>query len=268
MIYDVETTGLSVLQDHIISMACVVATWIDGKLVKQGTFDTLVHTNRPINPDATRVHGIKNCDLSQAPEFSSALNSMIKTIGSLVPAHTRTIWVAHNGSRFDDIIMLKNARRVNPNLFDTALNKTNPHGFMDTLKLTRALCNSAGFTRNLPRSRTGKLSLTLTNCYKAWVDPAGFDNAHDALADTLALFGVLEAIDLSIQQCLAATEKWQKYLPVLMVRAKENTVTIDTAHHRPKPVAGMSGPSRILCLSCVRFLATKTANCCKKKKIA
>jgi DNA polymerase-3 subunit epsilon len=64
--FDLETTGIDVERDRIVQLALI--------RVEPGgtrrTFETLVNPERPIPPEATRIHGIKDSDVAHAPTFS------------------------------------------------------------------------------------------------------------------------------------------------------------------------------------------------------
>jgi len=68
IVLDVETTGLSPKQGHrIIEVACVE---IDDFVPTGRNFQTYVHPDREIDPDAQRVHGISLEFLADKPRFA------------------------------------------------------------------------------------------------------------------------------------------------------------------------------------------------------
>lgn len=64
--FDLETTGTDPAKDRIVQIA-LVRLGPDGA---RRTFSTLVNPQRPIPPDATAVHGIRDEHVRSAPSFS------------------------------------------------------------------------------------------------------------------------------------------------------------------------------------------------------
>ncbi len=65
-VFDLETTGIDVEKDRVIQIA-VIRVEPDGS---RRTYETLVNPERPIPPEATKVHGIKDADVADKPTFS------------------------------------------------------------------------------------------------------------------------------------------------------------------------------------------------------
>jgi DNA polymerase III subunit epsilon len=82
---DVETTGLSPwFGDRICEIAVVRC---QGEKIVD-TFDTLVNPERPISPGASRVNGLSDEDVSDAPPFpeiASKVNPLLK--GAIIVCH-------------------------------------------------------------------------------------------------------------------------------------------------------------------------------------
>jgi len=64
---DLETTGLEVEKGHRICEAALL-TYEDGKLVERWVHR--FNPERPVDPDASRVHGIYFEDVAECPKFS------------------------------------------------------------------------------------------------------------------------------------------------------------------------------------------------------
>jgi DNA polymerase-3 subunit epsilon len=64
--FDLETTGIDVEKDRVVQIA-IIRVEPDGR---RRTFESLVNPERPIPPEATRVHGIKDSDVAHQPTFS------------------------------------------------------------------------------------------------------------------------------------------------------------------------------------------------------
>lgn len=89
--FDTETTGLSSQEDRIIELGAVEL--IDG--IETGvTYHQRIKVDRPINPDAMAVHGIRDSDLVDCPEFADVVGEFLEFIGS-------DELIIHNGLRFD-----------------------------------------------------------------------------------------------------------------------------------------------------------------------
>lgn len=64
--FDLETTGIDVEKDRVVQIA-IIRVEPDGR---RRTFESLVNPERPIPPEATRIHGIKDSDVAHQPTFS------------------------------------------------------------------------------------------------------------------------------------------------------------------------------------------------------
>ncbi len=97
VVFDIETTGLYADQgDEIVELGAVMVE----NLELGQTFQTMVNPRRPIPASATRISGIRDADVSSAPDISLALPRFLDFVGS-------RIWVAQN-ARFDlSFIVLK-----------------------------------------------------------------------------------------------------------------------------------------------------------------
>ena len=73
-VIDLETTGFSPTTDRVVEAACV--------LVEQGaitrTWSSLVNPGRAIPEYATRVHGITDADVRNAPRFEFVQRQLFK----------------------------------------------------------------------------------------------------------------------------------------------------------------------------------------------
>jgi DNA polymerase-3 subunit epsilon len=67
VIFDLETTGLSVVNDKIIELA-YVKHWPDGRIDQE---DILFNPGRPIPPDVTLIHGISDEEVKNSPLFNT-----------------------------------------------------------------------------------------------------------------------------------------------------------------------------------------------------
>ena len=68
-VFDLETTGIDPDKDRIIQMA-IIRVEPDGR---RTTFETLVNPEMPIPRESTKVHGITDEDVKDAPTFRQVL---------------------------------------------------------------------------------------------------------------------------------------------------------------------------------------------------
>ena len=118
VVLDFETTGLSPTNDKIIEIGAVKLC--DGTITD--SFNTLVNPKRSIPQAATRVNGITDQMVKNAPYIENVLPELLRFIGDKVI-------VAHNAS-FDMKFLLVNA-------YDCGFEVNNP--VIDTLSLCRRL---------------------------------------------------------------------------------------------------------------------------------
>ena len=113
VIFDLETTGIDVAKDEIVEIAAIL--YERGR--ERARFATLVRPRGSIPPEATRVHGIDDAAVADAPPIERALREFLEFIGD------RDL-VAHNGVRFDLPFVRRVARDLRlpvprNSLFDT-----------------------------------------------------------------------------------------------------------------------------------------------------
>lgn len=118
VVFDLETTGISVAKDDIIEISAVKVK--DGQVVD--TFSTLVNPGRSIPYYATEVNGITDEMVKDAPDIREALRNFLEFAGNQV-------LVGHNIQSFDLNFV-----------YDTALGlfgKTVDNDYIDTLYMAR-----------------------------------------------------------------------------------------------------------------------------------
>lgn len=148
IVVDVETTGFSNVSDRIIEVAAVKC--VNDEIVDR--FSTLINPGRFIPAKITRLTGIANSDVVDAPPFSQIADGLMNFIG------TQPV-VAHNAS-FDARFLANELSRAGY-AFDFK--------YIDTLQLAR---------KAFPELENHKLKTLI----KA-LDLSPLDHQHRALAD-------------------------------------------------------------------------------------
>lgn len=113
VVFDLETTGISVASDDIIEISAVK---VKGGQVAD-TFSTLVNPGRSIPYDATAVHGITDEMVADAPDIREALWDFLAFAGN-------EVLVGHNIQSFDlnfvyDAALSLFGKRVDNDYIDT-----------------------------------------------------------------------------------------------------------------------------------------------------
>lgn len=179
LIFDTETTGLWKFKlplDHpsqpeSVQLAAKLVNDEDGRVLGQINF--IVKAEAECAPEAAAIHGVTQQLIQEA---GVARRVAIASFHNLLKAAEKT--VAHNWD-FDSKIIRRTYHLENSSweLFD----KT--PGFC-TMKSATDVCR-------LPGKIPGKFKWpTLQEAYKFFVDPNGFEGAHDAMVDVDACLGV------------------------------------------------------------------------------
>ncbi len=97
---DTETTGREASTERIIELAIVRGR--GGQIESRDAW--LINPGRPIPPDSTAVHGIKDADVADKPSFADVCSEILLALQGAVPA-------AYNAS-FDRGFLLAEVRRA------------------------------------------------------------------------------------------------------------------------------------------------------------
>ena len=100
VIFDLETTGISPNYDEVIEISALKVK--GGEVVDE--FNTLVNPGRKIPFGATKVNGITNAMVAEAPAFSHVLAEFLDFAEGLV-------LVGHNIARFDMKLIWRDAEQ-------------------------------------------------------------------------------------------------------------------------------------------------------------
>ena len=118
VVFDLETTGINCNCDDIIEIAAVKV--IAGEVTDE--FTTLVNPGTPIPWRITRITGIDNGMVKDAPDFEQALTDFLEFVGDMV-------LVGHNICTFDLLFIYRETQRF--------WNKLPGNDYVDTLPIAR-----------------------------------------------------------------------------------------------------------------------------------
>ena len=89
IVFDTETTGLSFNGgDRLVEIGCVEMV---NRIETGRTFHAYFHPERPVPPEAQRIHGLSDAFLSDKPKFHEKVDDLLEFLGDAV-------LVAHNAS--------------------------------------------------------------------------------------------------------------------------------------------------------------------------
>lgn len=158
VILDLETTGVSIASDRIVEFSAL-------KVSPGGAEEWLtlrINPGIPISPEATRIHGITDADVANAPHFKDVARKIAAFIEGCDLA-------GFNSMKFDIPILCEEFLRVNVD-FNPAR-----HRYVDVQVIFHK-----------------KEQRTLGAAYKFYCQRE-LENAHSAQADTAATYEILKA---------------------------------------------------------------------------
>lgn len=153
--FDLETTGVDVVNDKIVQIA-VVKISPDGDIEKK---KMLINPGRPIPKEASDVHGILDEHVKDKPYFKQISKSLYLYLEGCDIG-------GYNSNQFDVPMLIEEFRRVGLHFDITERN------FIDVMRIERVL--HPGTLEAVYERYTGKT----------------LDGAHDALADVVATYEV------------------------------------------------------------------------------
>ncbi len=157
-IFDLEATGLNITKERIVEIA-ILKINPDGS---EERFKTLINPEISISEEVTKIHGITNEDVKNAPTFSQILDKIIGFINDADLA-------GYNSNKFDIPLLAEELLRAGSS-YDLSNKK-----FIDVQNI---------FHKMEQR--------TLVAAYKFYCEKE-LINAHDAMNDTNATWEVLKA---------------------------------------------------------------------------
>jgi DNA polymerase-3 subunit epsilon len=89
VVLDLETTGLNLTCDHVVSMAAYRV--VEGRIRLGDNFNSLVNPDRTIPSSAVRIHGIVPSMVARAPLFEEVFDQFLSYLGTdiLVGYHVK-----------------------------------------------------------------------------------------------------------------------------------------------------------------------------------
>lgn len=197
VLFDTETTGLDPLKgDRVIEVA---ALELFNDLPTGETFHRLIHPDRDIPPEATRVHGMTLEDLANAPRFAAIADDMLAFFGD-APL------VAHNAAFDFGFLNAELARIKRPSLA--------PSRMIDTLAMAKT--RFPGMPNSLDAlCRRFDIDLSLRT-------------THNALLDCRLLAEVYVELTGGRQRGLSLAEEAGDQLPIIAYSA--------IGPHTPRPI--------------------------------
>lgn len=209
--FDLETTGTNILKDRIVEISIVKV--LPGS-PEPKRYTQRVNPEMPIPADATKVHHITDADVAGAPTFRELAQKIADTFKGCDIA-------GFNSTRFDLPLLIEEMQRahVEFNYHDANL--------IDVQNI---------FHKKEPRN--------LTAAYKFYCGK-DLDNAHSALADTMATYEVFMAqlekyADLpDTTKGLSEFSSFNKMVDLSgrFVRDDKNRIVINFGKHKGKELA-------------------------------
>lgn len=156
--FDLETTGVNITTDRIVEIA-ILKVHPNGK---EESHRWLVNPQMPIPPEVTKVHGISDADVADAPifkELAKEINNLIKD----------SDLAGYNSNRFDIPLLAEEMLRAE----------------VDFDMKNRVAVDVQNIFHKMEQR-------TLSAAYKFYCEK-NLEDAHTAEADTLATYEVLKA---------------------------------------------------------------------------
>lgn len=181
VIFDLESTGLSTCNDRITQIGAVLTAYDQEDKPIDGSFETLVYTDREISDKVSSITGITRAKLQGAPTTKEAISKFFTWIQGLRRSSEEVSMVAYNGHQFDFPLLFNEMERCGLNVVQL-MQSAGVVWFVDPLKWARESLD----TSKLRRKNTGACSYCLGDVYSAMFG-ASIEQAHTALADAVAL---------------------------------------------------------------------------------
>ena len=176
--FDLETTGISTINDRIVQIARLGAD-VDGSPIH---YEVLINPQRPIPSGASNVHGIYDSDVRTKPVFKNFANEIAQLMNGAVV-------VGHNARKFD-MPLLQNE------FYRCGVSPPKPEAILDTLEAVRRLKIARPHNLGAQCARHG---IDLSNAH---------DAAADAAASLLLLWKLMRDHPASFRRSISEIEEW------------------------------------------------------------
>lgn len=178
--FDLETTGINTVKDRIVEISMVKVMPNGEKVIRTHKINPTI----PIPKETTKIHGISDEDVKDAPTFKEMAKDIAKFLEGCDLA-------GYNMLRFDVPLLVEEFLRADVN-FDVSNRK-----LIDAQRI---------FYLMEPR--------TLTAAMKFYCNKE-LEDAHSAEADTLATFEVLDAQIARYKDVKIKDKNGKEYVPVI-----------------------------------------------------
>ena len=180
---DFEATDKIPMECRIVQIGCLM---VDPETKEEHVFSTLVKADMSIVAAASEVTGIRDEHLVGAPGCAAALRKFFDWIDETRKGNN-VIFVAHNGSGYDYLLLMSEMHRWDMPPFVT-LKRHGVVRLADSLPWARVNIPS----HKLVKKPTGEPSFKLGDLHESLVGKR-FEGAHDALTDCRALRSICES---------------------------------------------------------------------------
>lgn len=196
LVMDLEATGLSVSRDKITQMCCVFVQCTEsrsehGEYKVLSVFNNYVNPERHIPDNVQQLTGITDARVKDEPVFEYIWRDFCEWSANICQEHAckQCALVAHNGFAYDFRMLRAHVDCACLNSMYLSYNQwmsvCSVRHEIDTMLAARQV-HASKWSHELRKTASGNPSYTLSSVYAAVFD-SSFDNAHDALGDTLAL---------------------------------------------------------------------------------
>lgn len=178
--FDLETTGLSVMDDEIVEIGLVVRN-VSEPTTAIEPFRSLVFTDRKVCEEAAAVTGITNETIKDAKRFPFVFDSMVQYLDATIPEGSERILTGYNIVKYDLPLMFSVMCKYGKDP-QFMLKQLKMSYVVDMLPYVREHVD----TTKMKRGASGKCSFRLGDVYESLLDKK-LDGAHGAVADALAV---------------------------------------------------------------------------------
>lgn len=196
--FDLETTGLDVMNDHIIQLAIIDSSNPDNR------YTTLLNPGVPLQPVITEITGLRDADLVGAPKFAQVANDILAFIADFDGLG------GHNASRFDVPLLATEFARCG---IDWPTDKL---VVVDTYLIEK-----------------DRYSHALGPTYKRYFGK-DFDDWHNAFSDATASMQIAEAMEQASEEGIYRDLSEDIYGKV--IRNKDGELVFGFGKHMNEPV--------------------------------